>query len=196
MGLQLLCGTTCLVLGSICSAIGFHLRNSLLFDSALNLIISSGALKVGLVKLLWTPQVSVPAFSVLAFAGFCLMVLVLRIAAGILGRRLSLGQLFTLVFWTAANFLFLLPLSPIFYRILNQTNWGPVAVFVVVVFFGWFSSRLFAALRVIFHLTLVRAGILVGILFTLTFGVAAFYYQEQVAIFDYLPMYWRAFLET
>ncbi len=187
------CGMSSLILGIILSGIGFHLRTSLVFDSFMNLLLGADALKGGLARLIWSPALSVPLFSILVMSGFGLLVVVLKLATAILGRRLRVGQLFTFTVWAGANFLWLLPVVPIFHRILAQTGWGVLAIILVAGFLGWFGLRLFNAVRITLGLSLPRTGVLVAVMLMLTVGSAALYYHEQVALFDYLPLYWHSF---
>ncbi|MFQ5602490.1 MAG: glycoside hydrolase family 2 TIM barrel-domain containing protein [bacterium] len=186
----LLSVVTSAVLGIVLSSIAFYFRNDLLANEMLDLLIGSPQVKLFFVELVWQPA----RFILFAVAGFyvlsCFIILVFKLISFFLGKNLPIGQFFTLIFWVGANFIWLLPITPIYYRILNQTSWKMPAVSLLLLFTFWFGVRMFRGIKVVFNLTMARALSLTLILFILFFGGLGWYYDTYHAFFDYLPMYW------
>ncbi len=186
--------TISVMFGLILSGIFFHLRTDVLFSQLLPLLVSSDSLLRQLVWLTWHPLLSVAVFSGLTLLGFGVMILSLRLVAFVFGQRLPIVQFYTLVFWAAASFLWLLPLAPIYYRILDQTAWSSAAYIVPLLFGLWFLGRLFRAVRVVFGLSRAKAVLLVGVLVTTVLAGVGSYYDSRHALFDYLQLYWSCLM--
>jgi len=180
-------------LGMITSGFAFYFRNSGVANDFLDLLIQSETTKQLVIYLCWHPGVSIAVFTFTWYGCFYLLILILKITSVVMGRYLSFSQLWTLVFWSSANFLWLLPAIPIYYRLLEETNWFAVATLLVTVFMVWFLMRLLKGMKLVFHLSLFNAGVLAIILVTLTVGALAYHFQEESALFDYLPIYWHVF---
>jgi hypothetical protein len=180
-------------IGIVCASIAFHFRNNSLFDEFLNLVTGTDIIKSNFIWLTWHPAYFLMTSIVLLFVFYLGLVILLKISSIIMGQRLPMSQFATLVSWVGACFLWLLPIVPIYYRIINQTTWGMVALIVFSLFIVWFVIRLFRAVKIVFALSLVRA-VLFGIVFSvIIFGGLAWYYDKTHAFFDYLPFYWKAF---
>lgn len=184
---------TSVALGIITSSFAFYFRNSSVANDFMNLVLQSETTKLMLIRLCWQPLLSIPVFTCIWYSCFGCLILLLKLTSVVIGHYLSLSQLWILVFWSSANFLWLLPTIPIYYRLLEETHWFAVATLLVVVLLVWFCIRLLRGLKLVFHLSLFNAGVLTIILATLTVGVLAYHFQEETALFDYLPMYWRIF---
>lgn len=178
------------VVSIILSSVAFNFRENLLFNDLLNLMVDSPALKSKLIWLAWHPLACIVFLVVLHYTLYSYAIVLLRVTALILGKRLPLVQYATLVFWAAACYVWLLPLVPIFYRLINQTEWGAIAAAVIGLVSGWFFVRLFRGVKVIFGLSILRAGTFVLVLGMLIIGSLAWYLDKKYAVVDYLPMYW------
>ncbi len=181
------------ILGVLSSAIAFYLRSNRSVSDLFDLVFGAEWVKELFIRLSWEPALSIPFFSLFWYLWFIGLILLLKISSVILGRRLRLHQFHTLVFWTGANFLWLLPIIPIYHRLLEHADWFSVAMLLVLLFVVWFCLRLLKGLKLLVNLSLLRTGTLAIILVVLIVGGLAFHLQEEKAFFDYVPMYWRVF---
>ena len=94
-------------------------------------------------------------------------------------------------FWAGASFVWLMPVAPIFFRILGKEDWAPVALMVFGLFAVWFLFRLLRAVKVVFHLSFLKSLFLFIVVTTVLVGGLSIYYDKRSALFDYAPMYWR-----
>lgn len=183
---------TCAILGTIFSSLVFDLRNHALFDEILNHLIPTDSLKLKVGYVIWQPAlaIAITSMSVL-LVGLALSV-ALRTASFIIGVRLPSIQFVTLVFWASANFIFLLPIIPIYHRIIAQTNLVTPAVLVVLLFGLWFFGRLIRAVKVTFLLSAPQMLVLVIVMGLVIGGGLGWYLDRELALFDYIPLYWEA----
>jgi hypothetical protein len=181
----------CTIFGVLVASTAYHLRQNPIFNEFLSLVIGSNLIKSQVIRLIWHPVICLIFVSTLAFMVYGSIILFMKVAGWTLDRNLPLVQFFTLVFWASANFVWLLPIAPIYYRIVNQTTWAGVAIVLVGVFSMWFAARLFRGSRVIFGSALPRALLLFGILCVTGLAVVGLYYESSYALFDYLPIYFN-----
>ena len=167
----------------------YNLRQNPVFNEFLSLIIGSNAIKLQVIRLIWHPGLCLIFMSTLAFVIYGSLILFIKVAGWTFDRNLPLVQFFTLVFWASANFVWLLPLAPIYYRMVNQTTWAGVAMIMVAVFSIWFIARLLRGSRVIFGKAMPGALFLLGALCVTSLMLIGLYYESSHAFFDYLPIY-------
>lgn len=181
---------TVVSLAVIFSSILYNYRESFLFQILLELLIVSPSVTEGIIWLTWNPTASLLILAGLLYLFFLLIVLLLKIMSTIFGRPLPISQFFATVFWVTANFLCLLPLVPIYYRVLNQVDWAVVVLGIFFISVVWALARFFRAIKVVLFLTFFRTLLLTVFLAGLTIGGFSWYYDTKLALFDYLPMYW------
>ena len=186
----LLAFAMCGIVGIVISSTMYNFRQSMVFDEILNLFFPVNNIKRQLIWLLWHPKASVLFFSGLYLAMTAGLVLLLRTVSFMFGGRLPTGQFFTLVYWSSVSIIWLLPIVPIFYRIIHQTSWLVFAfVFVLGISF-WSVCRMVRAVKIIFTLTWVKTLFLVSVLLVATVGPTVWYYDKQQGMFDYVKIYW------
>ncbi|MFQ5751659.1 MAG: glycoside hydrolase family 2 TIM barrel-domain containing protein, partial [bacterium] len=185
---------TCTVMSIILSSIAFNFRKDLIFNEIFNLFIGSNSIKFQLIRLIWRPLFFILTVTLALYLMYFLMIIIFRVTSFVLDQSLPIGQFFTLVFWASANFVWLLPITPIYFRILNHTNWAVPAILLLVVFIMWSGARMLRGVQVVFMLNLVQAIFLFFILFVLIFGGIGWYYDSKYALFDYFPLYWSFIL--
>ncbi len=181
---------TTAVLSILLSSIIFNLRMSLMFDEILDLVVASAVWKQRIIWLAWQPGVCLAILSALLYTLFFCAVVLLKVTGFLLGRSLPFGQYATILFWACASFVWLLPVAPIFYRVIDQTPWTPFVLAVVVLFVLWFSVRLFRAVKVVLGLSWFRSVLLFAVALVVVGGGLGLYYDQKSALFDYVPMYW------
>ncbi len=175
----------------ILSSITYNFRKQPLFDNLIDLVVTSPAIKAKFIWLVWSPGASLAIFAVSIYALFAFLILILKFASMMLNKRLPIIQFYTLVFWVSASFIWLLPIVPIYFRIINQTNWSVPALGFFVLVSAWTGVRMFRAIKVVFVLSFFRMVLLAVIIGTVVFGGLGAYYDGRSALFEYLPMYWE-----
>lgn len=186
------CGT----LAIISSSVLFFLRETLLLDELLNLLVPQSALKRRLVWFIWSPPRFMFGGAGVLLLGMGLLALLLKVSGFFLGHAVRLRQTFTLVAWTGANLVWLLPLVPVYYRILSRSEWMLPALALVLVFLIWSVVRLIRGMRVLYLLSYLKTVATVGVAAVLILGGVAFYYDRTQALFEYVPYYWEAIRQT
>lgn len=184
------------VVAIVLSSILFNYRESALADNLINLFTVNQALKTYIIWLSWNPLFSILSIFVICLLFFCLMILTLKFFSALMGQYLPISQFYALVFWVNACFIWLLPIAPIYYRVINQTDlilpsFGFFGVLII-----WFIVRLFRAVKVVFGLTFIRTFALTSVLFLLFFGATLLYFDSRSAILEYLPMYYKTIVQT
>jgi len=182
----------CAILGTIFSSLAFDLRNHALFDEILNHFITTDSLKLKVGQVIWQPTLSIAVIALSVFLVGLALSAILRTASFVMGVRLPSIQFVTLVFWASANFVFLLPVIPIYHRIIAQTGLFAPAVFVVLFFGFWFAVRLIRGVKMTFLLSLPQTILLVVVMLLLIGGGLGWYLDRELALFDYIPLYWEA----
>ncbi len=181
--------TVCSILSIISSSILFNYRNDFVFNEILNLLIGSVDLKLKLIWLIWHPVWFLVIATLMFYLVFGFLAMVLRITSFVLGQNLPFSQFLTLVFWACASFIWLLPIVPIYYRIISQTTWAGPAILVLFFFVLWACGRLLRGLKVVFAFSFFKLLALTIILSAIILGGTAWYYHENYALFDYWPIY-------
>lgn len=178
------------IFATLLSGFLFAYRNSPLLDNLLMMLAGSAEVKAKLVSLIWQP-----AWLILAGTGAyvsCGLALtgLLRIVAFVFGRRSTAFQLFTMVFWAAANILFLGVIAPFFYGLLASGKFVPPLLFSILFVAVWFLLRIFRGMRVLFGVNYFKTFILFAIVFG-GIGLSVYlYYDRTQALWDYARHYW------
>ena len=167
----------------------FAFRQDPVFDEIVSLFSPSANAKIYFSWLLWHPGWLVLSLVAIYFAVSFIASLLIRFLALFFGESLSQNQAITIVFWTAACYLPLALVAPIFYRLALQPEVMKVAVFVGLAFFVWHVFRLYRAIKVLYVVPGSHATLVILVLLALAFGPLALYYQKSQAIFDYWPYY-------
>ncbi len=185
----------CTVISIVLSSILYKFRNDLLLNEILDLLIGSNSIKLQIIRLIWRPIIFILIISVLFYLITGFMLVIFRFISFVLGQNLPISQLFTLIFWASANLVWFLPVIPVYFRLVNKTNWTLPVIFLFLLFIVWSLTRISRGLIVVFRLTVFKAVIFVIILSALTLGGLGWYYDSSRALFDYIPLYW-SFVES
>jgi hypothetical protein len=183
----IICGSLALV---ICSIL-YNFRQNVIFDAVINLIIHTDDFKSTLAWLIWHPAAAIPIMAILIFLILGCFIVLLRLVAFLLGLNRSLLQFFTLVFWCSASFVWMLPVVPVFYRIISQTQWITFALLFVLLMFLWFLVRLYRGMQVMLTLPYLKALLLGIVLMVTTCGSILWYYNAHYAVLEYADFYWQ-----
>jgi len=189
---MLLSFTIFMLLSIVVSSIVFRFRYDQMFNSILELFVAANSVKLIAIRLIWNPTFFVPAFFLILLVIYSILALFLKLLAFVFSENLPISQFYALMIWDSANFVWLLPIVPIYYRIINQTNWSAYAIWLVILFTFWTAIRMFRSVRVVYNMTLLNTLFMVFILAILILGGVWWYIDDRYAIFDYLPLYWQA----
>ncbi len=191
--LTFVAGSTVYLTGGILTASTFYyLRSSLLFDQILNWMVLDPRIKLKLVWLIWHPVIFVFVFTIIFFIITVLNTAVIKMFVYIQNRYLKWSQIMTLFLWVPAHFLFLLPVSIFFHRLLAMAEYRTPLAVLVGLFLIWFVIRFYRGIKVILQLSRLRAVLyLSGFLVT---GLVLFFILEYARAFSaYVPYYFTFF---
>jgi hypothetical protein len=171
----------------------YGLRFSRHFDYVLSHFMPWPGAKADLIALIWSPPRSVIYFT-LAFAGLILVLTALvRLFSIPFREKVDFWQSANYVIWALAALLFLLPVSVVFYRMLNSAQFKQGAVVLVGAAAAWCVIRLLNAMRTGLGISAVRAyGIVLTLVLALG-GAAAFLLTNSRQTFAYLSYFQRVF---
>jgi hypothetical protein len=178
------------VIASLVSSTLLPFRESLLFDEIVDLLLPAVWLKTQFKWLMWHPAFLVGVLSLLLVVVIAAVTAAVWFLGFLIRRRLPYSQLFTLVVWSGACFLWLLIAVPAYYRLMQLPAWRTGALTLFAAFIGWFAVRLFRGVRAVYFLTFLRALFLVGVFVLLVGFSIALYYDRTQALFAFLPYYW------
>lgn len=168
----------------------FAYRHSFVLDNMLTLITGGTMVKAKLIWLIWHPGWFIVAGTAAYLLFSVALASLMRIVAFLFGRRVLLPQLFTFIFWAAANILLLGVIAPFFYRLLISGKFTQPLLFGITVVAGWLLLRLFRGMKVIFTVNSFKALFLFALVFG-GIGLSIYlYYDRTQALWDYAAYYW------
>ena len=167
----------------------YAFRQSLVFDQMLNLMLADASWKAVAVWLIWHPGWLMFWATIAVFVSGLALGFLLRLLGILFGTSLPLSQFVASVYWSWANLLLLGVLTPVFYRLLlNSDAWRPL-VMLLVGFKIWVIVRLFRAVRVMFMMSYFRATMVFLALFGGLFAAAWLYFDRTRAFTEYARYY-------
>lgn len=164
-------------------------KENLLFNEIIDLLVSSPRTKSALIWLVWHPGWMIATLATSYFILMVFLAFFLRIVAIAFRSSLSFFQYFTLVFWTAANYLPIVFIAPILYRLLPEKEFAFYCFFGTGIFILWHFVRLQRGLRVFYIISPMKSMLLCLFIFSLILVPILFYYHRNQAIFDYWGYY-------
>jgi len=187
----LVCSVTIVSYAVVLSGVAYHFREQPLFSNFFDLLGLPAAVKTRLIWLIWNPGQCLALLAAAGYFALFIAMCVFKLTALLLGRSLPLRQFYSLISWVSANFVFMLPVLPIYYRIISRTTFvGPAIIFFLCLF-AWTAIRMFRAARVVFFLTFFRTLLLAGVFLTVFAGGLGVYFHSRFPLFDYWPMFWH-----
>lgn len=180
----------------VLSSILFSYRESALANNMINLFTVNHVLKTYIIWLSWNPLFSILSIFVIYVLFFCLMIISLKFFSALMGQYLPISQFYAMVFWVNACFVCLLPIAPIYYRLISQTDFVIPSLGFFAGLVVWFIIRLFRAVKVVLGLTFIRTFALTSVFLLVSFGGMLLYFDNRSAILEYLPMYYKTIVQT
>lgn len=182
----LICGAQAITL----SGLFYRFRESQPLNYALVHLIGNGSLSSKIFRLIWKPPSSILAIFLVSAVFFLLLALVLRLAAFTFKAGLRFKQAVTFSIWSGASFLFLIPVTILFYRLISISSLFWPSVGLVLLLILWFVLRFQKGLRVIFGWSWLRVWVLSGVVVLILGFALGLYLGETRATLDY----WGYFL--
>lgn len=177
------------VWGVLITSAFYYFRKTLLFDEILDLFFYTPPAKAILIWLVWHPAWLVATISGLYLLLMLALAFILRLAGLVFKSHLPFQQYFTLVFWTAACYLPLALLAPIFFRLLPEQNFAFYSLIAALAFVVWHLIRLQRGLRVFYVISPLRSMAFCALLVIAGVGLAAYYFNRQTGLLDYVDYY-------
>jgi hypothetical protein len=182
-------GVQGVIFALILTSFFYTYRENLLFNEIIELLVPSPRAKSILIWLVWHPGWMIASLATIYFILMVFLAFFLRIVATLFHSSLSFFQYFTLVFWTAANYIPLVFIAPILYRLLPEKEFAFYGFFGIGIFIFWHFVRLQRGLRVFYIISPVKSMLLCLFIVSLILGPILFYYHRTQAIFDYWGYY-------
>ena len=168
-------------------------KNQQPFDHLMTILLPTENLKMKLCFLCWNPGWSILFFTGLSLMTFFLIALYFKIIAIITRKGSSFSQTLTMPFWLGGNFILLLPVGMVLFRLLQYQQLIIPTFTIIAIVLLWFFFRMAKGMRVMFIWTMPRSFfILIASTFVILGGVL-YYYQYHYALFDYLKFYYQIY---
>jgi hypothetical protein len=180
--------------GLISATILYFFHEHSIVDHLLTLATFSTAWKTRLIALCWQPGLAVLVFSLLNFASFLIIGIAVKLIALLSRRRWKLSQSITLIFWCGANWMLLVLVGMVLYKVLFYSNTILPTLVILGVFTLWFLARLIKGIRVAFFWTEQKALMVVLIWAGVISTGIMYYFQQTNSLIDFVKYYFTYWL--
>ncbi|MBN2091036.1 hypothetical protein JW964_15590, partial [candidate division KSB1 bacterium] len=167
----------------------YYYRNNLHFDQLLNLILPWPQMKTYLIIAVWKPAVFTFFLGAIIILAFIFQAFLTKLSGYFFHQSISFIRALTFSIWIASNYIFLIPLALIYFRLLATTQLSLELAGFITLFHFWFLIRLVHGLSTLYFVKLRQIILTFGIVTGLLTGSILFYYQRYYALFDYLELY-------
>ncbi|RMH79452.1 MAG: hypothetical protein D6681_19135, partial [Calditrichaeota bacterium] len=173
------------------SAAGYYYRNNFLFDYLLSVITRSPELKYGLAYLIWHQPLFliVAALTIIVF--FYGLALIIKLFSLFGESRVFFNQALAVSIWSAAPFVFLLPLGIFMYSILMGLKSYWILVGVLLYFHVWSYFRWINGIRVLTDRLYSRVFLLFTILLVALIVGGGYWYDHQFHVREHLRLVYQ-----
>ncbi len=166
-----------------------HARTSFTLDYLMTLFIPVLELKRRLILWSWNPLEGIVAFTAIYFILLIILALALSWISLPFKGKLRLRQSFTLVSWGATNFLLMMPIGLVQYRLLDY-SWFLTVYFIIYALFAfWYINRIVSIIRIGYQISSRAAWLLLLTVFAVMTALVVAFYNRAYAITDYLDYY-------
>jgi hypothetical protein len=167
----------------------YAFRQSLVFDQILSLVLAEASWKAVAIWLIWHPGWFMFWGLISVFLSGVLLAVLFRLVGIFFGTSLPLSQYVASIYWSWANLLLLGALTPVFYRLLlNSDAWRPLLI-LLLAFEVWALVRVFRAIRVLYMMSYFRAALIFLAVFGGLFLTFWLYFERTRAFTDYARYY-------
>jgi hypothetical protein len=175
----------------VISSIFWGLRYSYRFDYVLTHFLRWPAAKLSCWDLVWNPIYGIIGLTLVILLLILAKALVVKIGALLFRARVTFGKAITYVAWAAANFVFLLPLAVVYYRLVDVPKAALPCALILVGFLLWFALRFVNAVRVAYNTSYLRLYLVVLSAGTLLVLAVVLFLQASIGTVSYMTYYWN-----
>ena len=143
--------------------------------------------------MVWKAEWLIIIFSSIIFFYFLLFAITFRLIALITRKKMTLRQLLTLSFWLGGNYLILMPVGMVLYRLLQHKHFFFFILLFLIIIDLWYFLRIIKGLRVMFTWQFGKATLTIIALFVFIAAGVLYYYQLNYGLADYLSYYFAIF---
>ncbi len=162
----------------------YHVRDNYLFDYIATLLLPFWQAKYWLVKAAWNPVLATGSIALLHLLLILLLAIVIRILAIPFRQYISLKQTINLVVWGATNFLLLLPLGLVHYRLLEYEWYTVVSAILLGLFSFWYLLRISSMFRIAYRIRVISAWLLIIVVSLVLVGAFVSIYESAFALME------------
>ena len=168
------------------SSILFYYRSETITQLVLLLLIPYRTLQEFFFSIVWMPEVLLIILTIFFSIVFIIIAMIIRLFAIIVKSRIYLKDTFTIVIWSMAPIIILLPFSIILIRLLlfSPSFFGVTMILFLAVFI-WVLFRMIKAVGVVFDTNPSKTYVVGFTVTIIIFITILSIYQVQYSIFDY-----------
>lgn len=178
-------------LGLVYTTVLYFYKEHFLFDHLLTLLLIKEEIKEKLLPLLWQPGKLLIILTLISFLMSTLQGFIVFLLARIFRKGVSLGQTLTIIYWTHAIYMALIPLGMVLYRILAIELFSIMVKVILILITLWFLMRLIKAIKVLFYWSGTKAVALVTSVLLFGVVVVVYFYYNNYGNLDYFLFYVR-----
>lgn len=162
-------------------------------DHLITILLQTSDLKNQFCHLCWNSGLSVLFYTLFSLFLFFLMALYFKFIALVTRKRCSILQSLTIPFWFGGNFIVLIPLGMVLFRLFQYEKIIIPTFLFLLIIKVWFLFRIVKGMRVMFIWSIHRAFIVVIVTIFLVIAGILYYYQTHYALIDYLTFYYQIY---
>jgi hypothetical protein len=180
-------------LGLVTAALLNYLKDLLLIDHLLTLVLPRENWKLYICQLAWLPKQGILFFSLAGLVLFLLIALYFKFIALVTRNRTSMAQALTIAFWLGGSYILFVPVGLVLNRVLQQENTLGWSLAFILLMDLWFFFRMIKGMRVMFKWPFRHAFLVLIVTLVAIGGGILYYYQSKFALIDYLKYYYQLF---
>ncbi len=179
--------------GLILASLLSFLKNRQPIDHLMTILLPTENLKMKLCFLSWNPGWAILFFTGLSLLVFFLIALYFKIISLVTRKGISFFQSLTMPFWIGGNFMLLMPVGIVLFRLLQYEQLIVPSFIIIAIILLWFFFRMAKGMRVLFIWTMHRALFVLVFTTLVILGGILYYYQNHYALIDYLKFYFQIY---
>jgi hypothetical protein len=173
----------------VISSILLHFRESLFLDNVLSLVLVADWIKVLAIRLIWNPLQFVLLGGMLMFTGMLLVTLIVMVIRTLVKSRVFSYHAYTVVVWSAAPLIVLIPVGMILYRIMESSLYVEPAFILYGILHLWVFLRFLKGLSIVFDARPFKVY-LIGLMVAVVILAGLFLYYDLAALAPTYLAFW------
>ncbi len=179
-----------LTYASLLSMVFFELRRSQIFDEFLGQWIVSNNIKTWMDHLAWSPESFIFQFALIFFLMFGVLSIFLFVLSHVFRHTVSYPQALIAAMWSAAHYLYLIPVVILFHRLLAIEFFLNLAAWISGLMVIWHAVRVMRIAKYIYGASLIRTTFVFGVLILSVTIWFSTYYSSKHDAFE-TTGYWK-----